>query len=93
MPSARNDYFDRGDNTRDAGVRPLPAVPWNVNREELGNRGLTEQEMDDIVAFLPLFAGQTQPACKQTGHSGLFSIQWRPRSASPPTGPEMQPEG
>lgn len=39
-------------NTRDVGPWPPPEVPENVNREELGNLGLTEQEADDIVAFL-----------------------------------------
>lgn len=39
-------------NTRDVGPWPPPEVPENVNREELGNLGLTEQEVDDIVAFL-----------------------------------------
>ena len=39
-------------NTRDVGPWPAPEVSQNVNREELGNLGLTEQEVDDIVAFL-----------------------------------------
>ena len=39
-------------NTRDIGPWPAPEVPENVNREELGDLGLTEQEVDDIVAFL-----------------------------------------
>jgi len=39
-------------NTRDVGPWPAPEVPQNVNREELGNLGLTEQEVDDIIAFL-----------------------------------------
>jgi cytochrome c peroxidase len=39
-------------NTRDVGPWPEPEVRENVNREELGNLGLTEQEVDDIVAFL-----------------------------------------
>ena len=39
-------------NTRDVGPWPAPDVPQNVNREELGNLGLTEQDVDDIVAFL-----------------------------------------
>ncbi len=39
-------------NTRDVGPWPAPEVPQNVNREELGGLGLTEQEVDDIVAFL-----------------------------------------
>ena len=39
-------------NTRDVGSWAPPEVRANVNREELGNLGLTEQEVDDIVAFL-----------------------------------------
>lgn len=39
-------------NTRDVGPWPEPEVPANVNKDELGNLGLTEQEIDDIVAFL-----------------------------------------
>lgn len=39
-------------NTRDLGGWPPPEVLENVNDEELGNLGLTEQEIDDIVAFL-----------------------------------------
>jgi cytochrome c peroxidase len=39
-------------NTRDVGPWPTPEVPQNVNHEELGNLGLTEQDVDDIVAFL-----------------------------------------
>ena len=31
---------------------PKPEVPQNVNRDELGNLGLTDQEEDAIVAFL-----------------------------------------
>lgn len=39
-------------NTRDIGPWPPPEVAMNVNHEELGDLGLTEQEVDDIVAFL-----------------------------------------
>ncbi len=39
-------------NTRDVGPWPPPEVPENVNREDMGNLKLTEQEVDDIVAFL-----------------------------------------
>ncbi len=39
-------------NTRDAGIWPDPEVPETVNREELGDLGLTNQEMEDLVAFL-----------------------------------------
>jgi cytochrome c peroxidase len=39
-------------NTRDVGPWPPPEVRANVNRDELGDLGLTEQEIDDIVAFM-----------------------------------------
>ena len=39
-------------NTAADGSWPLPEVPVNVNRAELGNLGLTPAQEDDIVAFL-----------------------------------------
>jgi cytochrome c peroxidase len=39
-------------NARDVGDFPPPEVPINVNTDELGNIGLTSDEIDDIVAFL-----------------------------------------
>lgn len=39
-------------NTRDVEDWPAPEVADNVNTEELGNLGLTEEEEDAIVAFL-----------------------------------------
>lgn len=39
-------------NTRDIGPWPAPEVRLNVNHDELGNLGLSEQEVDDIVAFM-----------------------------------------
>lgn len=39
-------------NTRDVGSWPPPEVPENVNHDELGNLGLSEQDVDDIVAFM-----------------------------------------
>jgi cytochrome c peroxidase len=39
-------------NTRDVGPWPQPEVRMNVNHDELGNLGLSEQEIDDIVAFM-----------------------------------------
>jgi cytochrome c peroxidase len=35
-----------------AGCWPPPEVAENVNRDELGNLGLTEEEEADIVAFM-----------------------------------------
>ena len=39
-------------NTRDVAWWPAPEVPENVNKEELGDLGLTNQEIEDLVAFL-----------------------------------------
>ncbi|RUM64345.1 MAG: cytochrome-c peroxidase [Sulfurospirillum sp.] len=39
-------------NTRDVRNWPQPEEVRNVNSDELGNLGLTEQEVGDIVAFL-----------------------------------------
>lgn len=39
-------------NTRDVADWPAPEVPENVNMDELGNLGLTNQELEDLVAFL-----------------------------------------
>jgi cytochrome c peroxidase len=39
-------------NTRDVGPWPPPEFPVNINRDELGDLGLSEQEVDDIIAFL-----------------------------------------
>ena len=39
-------------NTRDRGAWPAPEVSDNVNEEELGDLGLTNQEIEDLVAFL-----------------------------------------
>jgi len=39
-------------NTRDVAPWPPPEWPENVNQDELGNLGLTPQEILDLVAFL-----------------------------------------
>ena len=39
-------------NSRDVGPWAAPEVAANLNREELGNLQLSEQEMEDIIAFL-----------------------------------------
>jgi cytochrome c peroxidase len=39
-------------NSRDVAPWPGPEVTENVNYDELGDLGLTNQEMEDIVAFL-----------------------------------------
>ncbi|OVE79560.1 hypothetical protein BVY01_02230 [bacterium I07] len=39
-------------NTRDLAVWPVPEVSENVNMEELGSLGLSNQDLEDIIAFL-----------------------------------------
>ncbi len=39
-------------NTRDVAPWPKPEVSANLNKEELGDLGLSEEEIDQIVAFL-----------------------------------------
>ena len=57
-PYSHNGYFptlkDIVDfkNTRDVGVWEDPEVFDNLNSTDIGNLGLTPQEVDDIVAFL-----------------------------------------
>ena len=48
-------------NTRDIGPWPASEVRENVNREELGDLGLTEQDVDDIVAFLQTLTDGYEP--------------------------------
>jgi len=52
-------------NTRDVEPWPPPEYPYNINRDELGNLGLTSEEEDAIVAFLrTLTDGYTITASK-----------------------------
>jgi cytochrome c peroxidase len=39
-------------NTRDVAEWPAPEVSENINTDELGNLGLTNQEVEDLVVFL-----------------------------------------
>jgi len=39
-------------NTRDVAEWPAPEVSENVNMEEMGKLGLTNQELEDLIAFL-----------------------------------------
>lgn len=52
-------------NSRDTGDWPAPEVDANVNREELGDLGLTEQEMADLVAFLHTLTDADPPDTQQ----------------------------
>lgn len=57
-PYSHNGYFPtlkdmvNFKNTRDVGEWELPEVAENLNTYDIGNLGLTDPEVDDIVAFL-----------------------------------------
>jgi cytochrome c peroxidase len=48
-------------NTRDVGPWPPPEVAENVNEEEMGDLGLTNQEIEDIAAFLMTLTDGWEP--------------------------------
>lgn len=48
-------------NTRDVSCWPEAEVPENVNKAEMGNLGLTTQEIEDIVAFLETLTDGWEP--------------------------------
>jgi hypothetical protein len=50
LPDCPGDYTEA--QALAANCWPAPEVAENVNRDELGNLGLTEDEEADIVAFL-----------------------------------------
>jgi cytochrome c peroxidase len=53
-------------NTRDVAEWPDPEVSENVNMEELGDLGLANQELEDLVAFLrTLTDGWSKPGPNQ----------------------------
>jgi cytochrome c peroxidase len=49
-------------NSRDVARWPPPEVGQNVNKEELGNLRLTNEEMEDVVAFLKTLTDGWRPA-------------------------------
>jgi len=49
-------------NSRDVAPWPAPEVPTAVNRDEMGDLGLTPQEMESIVAFLKTLTDGYQAA-------------------------------
>ena len=48
-------------NTRDVADWPAPEVAENVNREEMGDLKLTNQEIEDIVAFMRTLTDGWEP--------------------------------
>lgn len=57
-PYSHNGYFNTlwdimaFYNTRDIASWPEPEIPETMNKDELGNLGLTNNEIEDIIAFL-----------------------------------------
>jgi cytochrome c peroxidase len=56
-------------NSRDVNPWPAPEVPDTVNKEELGNLGLTEEEIEDIVGFLGALTDGYDPASEAAGRA------------------------
>lgn len=52
-------------NTRDVADWPAPEVAENVNREEMGDLKLTNQEIEDIVAFMHTLTDGWEPGLKK----------------------------
>jgi cytochrome c peroxidase len=52
-------------NTRDVAPWPAPEVLENINTDEMGDLGLTNQEMEDLVAFLETLTDGWDP---ETGY-------------------------
>jgi cytochrome c peroxidase len=85
-------------NTRDLGGWPAPEYPENVNSDELGNLGLSDQDVDDIVAFLmtltdgyldedPGLMRHSVPAlCEGVAYPNPFTEATELRLAAPPDG-------
>lgn len=59
-PRCRNDWATEVQALRE-GCWPAPEVAANVNHDELGKLGLTEREVDDLVAFLMTLTDGYQP--------------------------------
>ena len=63
-------------NTRDVETWPLPEVAANVNTDELGDLGLTEDEEDAIVAFMKTLSdGYDINKMKKEGSSLVYTKQ------------------
>lgn len=60
-PRCANPFTPEAQALRE-GCWPEPEVAENVNRSELGALGLSEQEVDDLVAFLKTLTDGFQPA-------------------------------
>lgn len=61
-------------NTRDVGSWPAPEVPENVNTDELGNLGLTTQEVEDIAAFMRTLTDGFVPSMMEISPATTASI-------------------
>lgn len=59
-PACKNPWADEAEALK-KGCWPAAEVAENVNADELGNLGLTAQEVDDIVAFLQTLTDGWQP--------------------------------
>jgi len=61
-------------NTRDVETWPPPEVPENVNTDELGNLGLTEEEEAAIVVFMKTLSDGYDPDKKKVKNKNGVSL-------------------
>lgn len=69
-------------NTRDIEVWPDPEVWENINTDELGNLGLTEEEEEAIVAFMLTLSDGYSPPKKGSSHSLPFILVISPSTVN-----------
>ncbi len=60
-PACADPVWTRMVDAEREGCWPGPEVAENVNHDELGNLDLSEQEMDDIVAFMKTLTDGWKP--------------------------------
>jgi cytochrome c peroxidase len=63
-PACRKDFTGEAEALQ-RGCWPAPEVAENVNQDELGRLGLTEQEIDDLVAFMNTLTDGYRPHPRQ----------------------------
>ena len=75
-PACR-DAMTRERNVLRQGCWPVSEVAENVNHDELGNLGLTDREMDDLVAFLNTLTDGYRPAHRRASDQREMSTPAR----------------
>jgi cytochrome c peroxidase len=70
-------------NTRDVADWPPPEYPYNVNEDELGDLGLSDQNVDDIVAFLMTLTDGYDPFGDYGAMGNLAAVQSKVVTSAP----------